>query len=210
MNIEYRYLIGKEMLSYIQTVSEMRIKEFENYPYLYKGNFEYEKNYMTGFANDPKSCLGIAKNGDTIVGISTGMPLKSDAEILKDAELVYKKADKDPTLYYYFGEFIVHPQFRGQGISKQLAIDMEAFAKNYGFSKICLLTVIRSVNDPRKPTNYIGTDHVWRALGFTTDQQTIDYHSPTILESGEVKDIMNPMQFWSKDISNVNKNNPNS
>lgn len=82
---------------------------------------------------------------------------------------------------------------------------MESLAKNYGYSKICLLTVIRLIDDPRKPTNYIGTDHIWRALGFTPDKQTIDYHWPTILESGEIRDILNPMQFWSKDLINDNK-----
>lgn len=205
MNITYKFLIGQEMLPYIQTVSEMRIMEFQNYPYLYKGNFEYEKDYMTGFAHDTKSCLGLAQYGNEIIGICTGMPLQSDAEILRDAEQSYKKANKDPLLYYYFGEFIVLPKYRGLGISKQLANAMESLAKKYGFSKACLLTVIRPINDARKPANYVSTDQVWRALGFTPDKQTIDYHWPTILESGEIKDILNPMQFWSKDLTNDNK-----
>ena len=191
-----------EILPYIQTVSEMRIQEFESFPYLYKGNFNYEKEYMIGFSKGLKSCLGVAKIDNHIVGICTGMPLQSDADILKDAELVYRNVGHDPGKYYYFGEFIVLPKYRGFGISRKLSYDMEKIAQNLGYHKICLLTVVRNDKDPRKPKNYKNTDYIWESLGYKPDNLTINYHWPTILQSGEVVDDINPMQFWSKNITN--------
>lgn len=201
MKIVYEYLIGKAMQNYIQKVSELRIQEFQNYPYLYKGNLEYEKEYMLGFSSDPHSCLGLAKYENEIIGISTGMPLKSEADILKDAENVYHNANRDPCLYYYFGEFIILPQYRGKGIAKHLSLGMESVARKFKYSRICLLTVLRSDDDQRKPTNYKSIDPICYALGFKPDKLSIDYHWPTILENGDVKDVLNPMIFWSKEIN---------
>ncbi|MBK7963087.1 MAG: GNAT family N-acetyltransferase [Bdellovibrionales bacterium] len=196
--LDITYYFGAEILPQIETVSQLRIQEFKNYPYLYVGTKEYEENYLRGFATDPKSCLAIARMDGEVAGIATAMPLKSDADILKDVEKVFAEAGEQIELYYYFGEFIVLSKYRRLGISMRIEKDLEAIARSQKFSKLCLSTVVREQNDSRRPPDYKATDSVWSKMGFFVTRLKIEYHWPTIQEDGRVVDTINSMRFWEK------------
>lgn len=198
--IKYYIYFGKDVLPHIPIVSKMRILEFENYPYLYIGNEEYEKEYLLGFSKDPHSCLAIARDGEEIVGMATAMPLKSEADILKEAEELFSVSGYRPEDFFYFGEFIVLEKYRGKGIARKLEQDLLNFAKKWNFPKACLSVVVRDENDSRKPVGYISGNSTWTKMGYKEIDLKINYHWPTIQEDGEIKDILNEMVFWIKDI----------
>ena len=57
---------------------------FKEYPYLYYGTMAAEKNYMMLYTTDAKATLALAYDDNKIIGISTGIPLLSNADIIND------------------------------------------------------------------------------------------------------------------------------
>lgn len=198
--IHYRIYCGKDVLPFIPVVSLMRIMEFKKYPYLYIGNDEYEKEYLLGFSKDPRSCLAVARDGEKIVGITTAMPLKSEADILKEAEQLFKVNAYEPGAFFYIGEFVILEEYRGQGIARKMEQDLITLAKNWKFTKACLSAVVREYDDIRKPLEYVSNDFIWAKMSYKKIDLKIHYHWPMRMENGEIEDTMNDLVFWIKDI----------
>ncbi|MBN8536984.1 MAG: GNAT family N-acetyltransferase [Deltaproteobacteria bacterium] len=186
--------------NYLNEIAQFRIKYFKSYPYLYVGNLEYEKEYINGYANNSKSLLILALYNGKIIGVSTALPLNSNADILGEAPVLFAKKGLNINEYFYYGEIIVKTEFQGIGIAAKIYDMQESYAKAEGFKKIILATVNRRPNDPRKPSDYFNTDIVWNKLGFKKCNIQINYNWPTITENGSIKDINNPMDFWTKEI----------
>jgi|GEM_PF-357781 len=186
--------------SYLKEIAAFRIKYFREFPYLYEGNFEYEHKYINGFASDSRALLTIVKKDTEIVGVSTALPLVSEADILGDAVKKFVEKGLNPKEYYYYGEVVIKPEHQGQGVAGALMKMQESFAKSLGFEKIALATVVRNTSDERMPKNYVSTDGVWRAAGFKKEDIYIDYEWPTILADNSIKSINNLMVFWTKDL----------
>ncbi|MCD6047068.1 MAG: hypothetical protein K0S08_715 [Gammaproteobacteria bacterium] len=191
---------GKEVTQFIEEVSRLRIEIFKEYPYLYEGDLEYERNYMAAYAKDPHALLAVAFDDKKIVGVSTGIPLNSDSIIVADLKQKFHAIGRDPSLYYYYGEVIILPEYRGQGLTTKLYATKEARAQNWGYEKACILTVKRPDEHPLKPAGYRPTDQLWERLGFHKDPRfEIEFHWETIIDrQGTHKDMLNPMEFWEK------------
>ena len=198
--ITYEVFLGKEVAKFIPLISQMRIYEFRGYPYLYIGNTEYEKEYLTGFCNDPRSSLVLAKDSGTIIGLTTAMPLKSDANILKDLEEKFAESGLQPEKFYYFGEFIVLDAFRGRGLSRHMEESILNLAKEWGFTYSCLATVNRSHNDPRKPKSFASTDFIWSKMGYRKFDLVFSYSWPMLSQAGIISDQPNEQIFWKKQL----------
>ncbi|MEK6627422.1 MAG: GNAT family N-acetyltransferase [Bdellovibrionota bacterium] len=188
------------LIFYLNAIAAFRIKYFREFPYLYEGNLEYEQKYISGFAKNPKALLLIIKSDDEIVGVSTAIPLISDADILGNASKKFTEKKLNPKEFYYYGEVVIKPEHRGQGIASYLMRKQETFAKDLGYKKISLATVVRDKNDPRTPKDYVSTDEVWKAVGFKKEEIFINYEWPTILSNNTIKSIDNQMVFWTKEL----------
>jgi GNAT superfamily N-acetyltransferase len=173
---------------------------FKEYPYLYEGSLDYEKSYTASYATDEHALLAVAFDDEKIVGISTGIPLNSNALIVKDLKRKFIDAGVDPSTYYYYGEVIILPEYRGQGLTTKLYHIKEVKAQNWGYTAACILTVKRPDNHPLKPAGYRSPDRLWEHLGFRKDPSfEVSYHWETIIDAhGTHKDMENPMEFWRK------------
>ena len=196
-------MVGDQVTGYIEQVSEMRINAFREFPYLYAGNMEYEKEYFSGFCQCPEAILVLGKYNGSLVAASTALPMKSDADILGEAILEFEKAGKNIDRTFYFGEVIVLPQWQRKGLAASLYKLQESKAREWGFKEIALATVVRADNDVRRPKLYKNTDNVWRALGYSPEPIFIDYHWPTFQSDGTIQDTKNKMQFWTKKITDT-------
>ena len=193
--------IGQDLISMVKDVCEFRKKYFRGYPYMYDAEYDpdYESRYISGYAEDKKSMLVVAKNeANEIVGVSTAMPLCSDSEILHDAKDHFLNIGVKLEDVYYYGEVIIHPLHRRQGLAKKMYQLHEEQSKKWGYTHACIATVIRDLNDPRKPDNYLSTDEYWPKLGFSRMSFKVNYEYPTILENGESQHSSNPFAFWIK------------
>ena len=198
--ISYKVFIGNEGAHLIGIVSDMRITYFREFPYMYKGNLEYEKEYISELTSHKKSMIVTASINSKIVGISTALPLTSDADILKEVYNLFEKKSYAPKEIYYYGEVIVLPSYRRKGIANQLYHLHEQQALKWKYKYACLAVVVRDKDDPRKPNQYLSTDIIWPKLGFKKENIYFNYHWPTVLSDGQVKDVQNTMVFWTKKI----------
>ncbi len=187
---------------YLDEISYFRIKYFKEFPYLYEGNYDYEKHYLNGFFVDEKSLLLVIKNKDgQLVAVSTSLPLVSKSDITDGAPELFNKKGLNPKEFFYYGEVIIKPEFRGIGLSSKIFEIQEKYAKTNGYRSIALSTVVRSETDQRKPFNHTPHDKIWTKLGFKKANITTKYNWPTIQGNGQVIDETNIMSYWIKDIN---------
>ena len=63
---------GSDIAEWFDTVAHLRAKVFRSFPYLYEGDIEYEKHYLSMYARSADSLLVLALADDLVVGASTG------------------------------------------------------------------------------------------------------------------------------------------
>lgn len=202
MQPEIKIYVGSNARQYIDLVSQLRITAFKEYPYLYEGNLDYEREYMGGYTADMQAMITIATLDGKIVGVATGIPLVSNSDIVKDAKATFETHHLNPQDYYYYGEVIVMPEYKGNGLAKKLFDAQDEKIKEWGYKHTCILTVMRDENHPQKPIGYKLTDSVWAKMGFFKMALKANYHWPTIKPDQSVVECEHEMQFWQKNLTN--------
>lgn len=201
MTTKSEVYLGTNVLKVVSEVSKFRIFYFKEFPYLYHGNLGYEEAYFREFSVDPLAYVDIVRSSSgELIGIGTGIPLKSSADILKDTETLFSEYGLVPSEYFYVGEIIIGHQFREKGLGRNILRRTENFAIRQGFGKTTFATVVRSPIDPRRPPNYVDPDSLWQAWGYSKSQLMFYYHWPTLMENGHIEDVENEMTFWMKDL----------
>ena len=62
-NLSIQTVTGPSLSDYISEVARLRIKVFREFPYLYDGDLEYEKNYLRPYTECPDTVFVIASDG---------------------------------------------------------------------------------------------------------------------------------------------------
>jgi GNAT superfamily N-acetyltransferase len=191
MKLHYSDAIGPEIAPHIERLAELRTVVFREYPYLYDGTLEYERQYMQKLADSPHGYLVLAKDGQTVVGASTGLPL-SDAE--PHFQKPFLEAGLDVDDFFYFGESVVLPDYRGQGAGHKFFDERIAQAHFLAFPFSCFCAFVRATNHPDKPKDYRSLDKFWKKRGFKqrADLQT-SFPWPDL---GQTEPTDKLMEFW--------------
>ena len=187
---------GKELFPWIKVIADLRLTEFKNFPYLYVGDITIEEQYLTRYAENDHSILTVVYCDKEIAGISTGIPLVRTSKITADMLEIFEKSGINTDDYYYYGEFIVAPQFRNLGIAKKLFIKQSKIVKAWGFKNACLMTIDREAHHPLKPQHYISTDTLWQKFGFIKTAMKIKARWPTMMPDGKIVNTENTLSFW--------------
>ncbi|MCD0280021.1 GNAT family N-acetyltransferase [Xanthomonas melonis] len=155
---------GNAALPYLDAVAQLRIAVFRAWPYLYEGDAAYERDYLAAYAASPQSVFVLARDGDAVIGASTGLPLLDDSEAF---HAPFRAAGIDPASVFYFGESVLLPAYRGRGIGHAFFDRREAHARALGrFALTAFCSVERTPDDPRKPADYRPNDAFWRKRGY--------------------------------------------
>ncbi|MCD0257190.1 GNAT family N-acetyltransferase [Xanthomonas melonis] len=155
---------GNAVLPYLDAVAQLRIAVFRAWPYLYEGDAAYERDYLAAYAASPQSVFVLARDGDAVIGASTGLPLLDDSEAF---HAPFRAAGIDPASVFYFGESVLLPAYRGRGIGHAFFDRREAHARALGrFALTAFCSVERTPDDPRKPADYRPNDAFWRKRGY--------------------------------------------
>jgi GNAT superfamily N-acetyltransferase len=152
------------MLPYLPALSRLRIAVFRDWPYLYDGTLNVERTYMSAFARSPNSGLAVAFDGEQAVGCSSCLPLAEEDE---NVVAPFKARGLDPARFFYFGESVLLPAYRGQGIGVAFFQGREAHARavsDCDFAAFC--AVQRPADHPRRPPGAVPLDAFWRKRGF--------------------------------------------
>lgn len=196
---------GKSIEKFADDISRLRIEAFREYPYLYDGNLEYEQNYIKGYTQNPEASLVVANIEEKIVGFLTGIPLSSDFDLTRKCDGLFLDKNINIKSYYYYGEIIILPQYRGLGLHNLLPTEMDKVAMSMKFQNACFLSVVRPENHPLKPTKYRYPGILAERNGYKKMNLCINYQWPTILPDGQTKDAENILEFWSKPLEENKK-----
>ncbi len=185
---------GEQAVSFIDKLAKLRITVFKEYPYLYQGNMDDERDYLKTYIHK-ESILVIVKNGSDVVGVSTAIPLAFETEQCQkpfiDQNLPINKI-------FYFGESVLLPQYRGRGIYRQFFHERENAAVGYGSQMAAFCAVVRDENDPRRPKDYVPLDTIWQHFGYQPHPELQAFYEWQEIDSN--KQTSKPMIFWTKSL----------
>lgn len=187
---------GKEIEPYLEDLAALRIEIFHEFPYLYDGSIEYERNYLKTYADSPESIAILVFDEDQIVGASTGLPMTDETDEFKTP--FFSNGYRTERIFYC-GESILKKNYRGRGIYSTFMKNREEHARSIGrFETICFCGVERSDNHPLRPENYRPLDPVWTQYGYQKQPKLYaHYHWKDINEKNE---SAKKMVFWLKSL----------
>ena len=118
MSIALRSVTGAALLPYLPAVARLRVAVFHAWPYLYAGDADYEEKYLRAYADSPGAAVVLALDGDSVVGAATCQPMQ---EAQGPVPAAFRARGLDPARFCYFGESVLLPDYRGQGIGVVVA-----------------------------------------------------------------------------------------
>lgn len=195
--IEYLKFNGQEARSYIDELAHLRLTVFHDFPYLYEGNLEYEKNYLETYFKAQHSFILLVKHHQKIVGATTAIWAKEEEESFR---VPFVKHNLNPDKILYFGESILLSKYRGLGVGKVFFEEREKFARSLPFIEMMSFCAVeRESTHPMRPQDYRPLDTFWISQGFNKEEglQT-EYEWKDIGFETPSKKIM---QFWIKKLS---------
>ncbi len=194
MTIDVRSVTGDDILTVLPDLARLRIAVFRDWPYLYDGTLEYEEEYLDKLAKAKGAVCVIARDGDLIVGASTGAPMIEHADEFGDP---FTKAGYDISKIFYCGESVLLKSHRGHGLGHIFFEKREEQAhKLGGFTHSTFCRVIRPDDHPLKPADYIPLDGFWTKRGYApVEGLTATYSWKDIDQKDET---VHHMQFWMK------------
>ncbi|KAB7770142.1 GNAT family N-acetyltransferase [Xanthomonas maliensis] len=184
---------GTAVLPYLEAVARLRIAVFRDWPYLYDGDADYERGYLAAYADSPDSVFVLARDGEQIVGASTGLPLVDDDEAFQQP---FRAAGIAPASVFYFGESVLLPAYRGHGLGHAFFDRREAHAQALGrFECTAFCAVERAADDPRRPADARSNEAFWRKRGYAPQPQMQVHLRWAELQHGE---IAHRLQVWTR------------
>ncbi|MBA54050.1 MAG: GNAT family N-acetyltransferase [Pseudomonadales bacterium] len=185
---------GNQFANWIEPVADLRIRVFREFPYLYDGDVDYERRYLSRYQSSAASVLVLALDGEQLVGASTGLPLQ-DADSAFQAP--FKAKGMDLSSIYYFGESVLLPEFRGSGVGHRFFDERERVAKALGYAVTTFCAVVRSADHPLRPPGYRSHDHFWDKRGYRCRPDLECEYA--WLDLGQEQESPKTMRFWLRE-----------
>lgn len=184
------------MLQVFDGLAQLRIAVFRDFPYLYEGTKEYEREYLETYFRSENALLFAAFDAGQMIGATTCIPLPEETDEVKSPFL---KAGYDLYRIFYFGESVLLPQYRGLGLGHRFFDVREAHAASFkGIEHTCFCAVVRPEDHPLRPIDYRPLDAFWQKRGYT---KTPDIESNfEWLDVGEKMATAKKMVYWMKQI----------
>ncbi|KQW32048.1 acetyltransferase [Rhizobium sp. Root274] len=186
---------GSDAAPFFGDLARLRTTVFRAFPYLYEGNPAYEQTYLSTYAKSEGSIFVLAIDDGTVVGASTGTPMMSETE---EVQAPFLAAGLDPAQYFYFGESVLLPAYRGRGIGVAFFDGREAQAKKLDLRYCTFCAVERPANHPSRPADYQPLDAFWQKRGYTHHPELVTAFSWRDLD--EAEESPKPLSFWIRDL----------
>lgn len=176
-------------------LSRLRMAVFREWPYLYDGTLDYEREYLAHFLDDPAAILVVARDGDVIVGAATASPMAGQEDSIRRP---FEDADHDIAALSYFGESVLLPGYRGRGIGHAFFDHREAAARKAGATAATFCGVIRPADHPLRPEGARDLSPFWRSRGYVPLEGMIGHYDWKDIDQPD--ETRHPMQFWHRQL----------
>jgi len=185
---------GEALRRHIPDLARLRLQVFRDWPYLYEGDEAYERQYLKTYIRSKRAVVVLALDAGRAVGASTALPLADEAGYVTRP---FAERGLDIGRFFYFGESMLDPAWRGRGIGVRFFEEREAHARSFGgIETACFCAVQRPEDHPMKPTGYVPLDAFWSRRGYVKDPGFVThFHWRDI---GEAEETEKPMAFWFK------------
>jgi GNAT superfamily N-acetyltransferase len=195
--LRYYRLIGAEARPYLSEMSALRLSIFIDFPYLYKGTLEYEKQYLETYFKSNRSMIFLVQDQRTqqFVGMTTCIIASDEEESLQK---IFPQFGMIPQQVLYLGESLLLPAYRGQGIGKKYFEVREQFGQQIGIKTFAFCSVIRPVDHLLRPSNYQDLAPFWRAQGYAPVPNMVAQYRWR--DVGEEEESAKSMQYWIKKV----------
>lgn len=191
--VNVRKLAREEVEARFDDLAALRIEVFRAFPYLYEGDAAYERAYLATYVRAPGAAVIGALDGDRLVGAATATPLgEHRAEFA--APFAARGLDVDD--FFYFGESVLKPHYRGRGIGVRFFEERERAAREAGFGKCVFSAVIRPAHHPLRPYGYASLDRFWANRGYERIAGLVTGFSWR--DIGDDTETDKPMEYWMK------------
>ncbi len=189
--IDTRVLTGAALGDALDAVAALRISVFRDWPYLYDGDLDYERAYLSAYRDSPGALVVGAYDGDRLVGAATGAPLADHAD---DFAAPFSGTGIALDDVFYCAESVLLPAFRGQGVGHRFFDLREDHARALGFTYSAFCAVQRPDDHPARPAKYRPLDAFWQGRGYAPMPGVVAEFSWKDLDNpGETR---KPLQFW--------------
>lgn len=184
-------LTGAALDSALDDVARLRIAVFRDWPYLYDGTLDYERDYLQTYRDSRDAVLVGAFDGARLVGAATGTPMEDHAA---DFAAPFAATGLGLDRIFYCAESVLLPEYRGRGLGHGFFDARESHARGLGHSHVAFCSVLRPDDHPARPAAYRGNDAFWRKRGYAP--------LPGVVAEFRWKDIgapaetAKPLQFW--------------
>ncbi|MEZ5387291.1 MAG: GNAT family N-acetyltransferase [Prosthecobacter sp.] len=185
---------GAEIEPHLDALGALRIAVFREYPYLYDGSLEYEREYLKTYTETKGSLVVLAFDGDRVVGATTCLPMRDEGP---EFQAAFVRAGYDLGTVCYFGESILLPEYRGRGIGREFFTRREEHVKALGLRISTFCAVDRPSEHPLRPAGYRPLDEFWRSQGYVKHPEL--QASFTWKEIGEESESAKSLTFWLKE-----------
>jgi GNAT superfamily N-acetyltransferase len=193
--IDVQSFTGQAARQYVAALARLRITVFREFPYLYVGDDASEQAYLTTFLDAPDSVLVLAFDGSAVIGASTGLPMIHETP---NVQAPFRESGYDLARIFYFGESVLLPAYRGQGIGVRFFQHREAHARQYDWA--CFCAVVRPDDHPRRPSDYQPLDLFWKNRGFRPTEMTCEMEWQDLDEATERPKTL---KFWMKSLIDI-------
>jgi len=192
-DIQVRALQGAELEAALDGVAELRITVFRDWPYLYDGSKDYEREYLQTYRDNPGALLVGAFHEGRLIGASTSTPMEDHAP---EFAAPFRALGIAPEKILYGAESVLLRPYRGIGLGHRFIDLREGHARALGRTHVAFCSVVRPEDHPARPAVYRSNDAFWRGRGFATLPGVVARFSWKDL--GEAEETEKALQFWMR------------
>ena len=191
--VDIRALSGAGLEAVLDQVAQLRITVFREWPYLYDGSLEYERQYLTSYQDNPGALLVGAFHDGQLIGASTSTPMEDHAA---EFSAPFRDLGLEVERILYGAESVLLRPYRGLGLGHRFIDLREAHARALGRTHVAFCSVIRPEDHPARPAAYRPNDAFWRGRGYEVLPGAVARFRWKDL--GEAEETEKALQFWMR------------
>jgi GNAT superfamily N-acetyltransferase len=191
--IDVRVLRGPDLEATLDGVAQLRITVFRDWPYLYDGSLDYERQYLDTYRDNPGALLVGAFHNGQLIGASTSTPMEDHAP---EFSAPFRDLGLQPESILYGAESVLLRPYRGLGLGHRFIDLREDHARGLGRTHVAFCSVIRPDDHPARPAAARTNDAFWRGRGYEALPGVVARFSWKDL--GDSAETEKPLQFWMR------------